>query len=149
MSGPHHQLHIGHLLRIPFQALVGSVLERVHADGFEDVRAAHLPVFQHIRRDGSRLTELARLAQVTPQSMSYLVDQLATRGYVERTPDPDDARAVRIRLTARGWDEAASARRAIDDLEAEWIAVLGPGRYREMTGALGEIAGRLATRGYG
>ena len=42
------------------------------------------------------MTELAELAQVTRQSMSEMIIELERRGYVERTPDPTDRRAVLI-----------------------------------------------------
>lgn len=141
-------MHLGHLLRIPFQALIGTILERLAEEGFDDVRAAHLPVFQHIRRGGSRLSELARLAQMTPQSMGYLVDSLSRLGYVERRPDPDDARAVRVCLTERGWAEVAAARAAIDALEAEWTALLGEGRYGALLETLTELTEALGRKGY-
>ncbi len=40
-------------------------------------------------------------ARASPQSMGELVDDLETKGYVERRPDPADRRAKRIHLTER------------------------------------------------
>ena len=42
-----------------------------------------------------------------------MVDDLEARGYVRRVPDPADARAKLVRLTARGRRAAAECRRAI------------------------------------
>ncbi|MEZ5080516.1 MAG: winged helix DNA-binding protein [Thermoleophilia bacterium] len=147
-SRPHDVLHVGHLFRIPFQSVSGEILAGLAAAGFGDVRPAHLVVFQHVRREGSRLVELARLAQITPQAMGYLVDQLAERGYVERIPDPDDRRAVLVRLTGRGWDEVACALATIADLEREWEEVLGAAAYAQLKDSLGALCAHLATRGY-
>jgi DNA-binding MarR family transcriptional regulator len=49
-----------------------------------------------------RIGELARIEQVEPPTMTRLVDGLERDGYVARSPDPDDARAVRVEATDRG-----------------------------------------------
>lgn len=145
---PHEVLHIAHLVRIPYQAVSGEILRRLAASGFDDVRPSHLVVFQHIRKEGSRLSELAELAQMTPQSMGYLVDQLEARGYLERRPDPGDRRAVLVVLTARGWAEVRCALDAIAELEDEWRTALGAHRFAELERALADLAALLAPKGY-
>lgn len=52
--------------------------------------------------DGLRVTELIGDALLTQAGVSRLVDRLEQRGLVERHPDPDDARASRVVLTAAG-----------------------------------------------
>lgn len=49
-----------------------------------------------------RIGELADAEQVEPPTMTRLVDALERDGYVTRTPDPDDRRAVVIRATPSG-----------------------------------------------
>jgi DNA-binding MarR family transcriptional regulator len=49
-----------------------------------------------------RIGELADAEQVEPPTMTRLVDALQRAGYVTRSPDPDDRRAVVIRATASG-----------------------------------------------
>jgi DNA-binding MarR family transcriptional regulator len=49
-----------------------------------------------------RIGELAQIEQVEPPTMTRLVDGLQRDGYVTRSPDPNDARAVRVEATARG-----------------------------------------------
>ena len=65
-------------------------------------KPAHSAVFAQIGPEGSRLTELARGANMSPQAMGELVDELEELGYVVRRPDPTDRRAKLIVLTARG-----------------------------------------------
>lgn len=48
------------------------------------------------------LTALADAEQVRPPTMSRIVDGLVSEGLATRVTDPSDARAVRIRATARG-----------------------------------------------
>lgn len=50
----------------------------------------------------ARIGELARIEQVEPPTMTRLVDGLVRDGLAEREPDPEDARAVRVRATPTG-----------------------------------------------
>lgn len=49
-----------------------------------------------------RLTELARVEQVKPPTMTKVVAGLEAAGLVRRRADAKDARAVRLEATARG-----------------------------------------------
>jgi DNA-binding MarR family transcriptional regulator len=49
-----------------------------------------------------RLTDLARLEQVKPPTMTRLVASLEADGYVRRSAIEGDARAVRLEATSRG-----------------------------------------------
>lgn len=49
-----------------------------------------------------RLTDLARIEQVKPPTMTKIVAGLETAGLVRRRRDAEDARAVRLEATARG-----------------------------------------------
>lgn len=52
--------------------------------------------------EGVSLKELAKRMQMTIPASSLLVEALVTKGYVERRPNPNDRRAVRITLTEKG-----------------------------------------------
>ncbi len=56
---------IGAPLRVPFQATVSQTYEGRIMAGYTDLRPAHFTVFQHLRGEGARLTELAEKAQIT------------------------------------------------------------------------------------
>lgn len=49
-----------------------------------------------------RLTELARIEQVKPPTMTKVIAGLEVEGLVRRGADAEDARAVRLEATARG-----------------------------------------------
>ena len=56
-----------------------------------------------IRRSGPiRLGDLAARERIAPPTLSRVVAGLVEHGYVERTPDPDDARAGLVRITESG-----------------------------------------------
>jgi DNA-binding MarR family transcriptional regulator len=139
-SSRDEQPNLGILLRIPFQAVVRRVSAGLAEAGFDDLRPAHTAVFQHIDTDGSRLTELAERAQITKQSMGYLVDYLEQRGYLERRPDPSDRRASLVCLTERGWAQIQAALAIIATLEEEWARTLGKQKMGQLRKLLTELA---------
>jgi DNA-binding MarR family transcriptional regulator len=131
--------NVGILLRGPFQEIVQRIAEGLAEAGFDDIRPAHTAVFQHIEADGSRLSDLAERAQITKQSMGYLVDYLEARGYVERRADPSDRRASLIFLTERGWAEVREALRIIAGIEQEWARRLGRRRMEQLRDLLTDL----------
>ena len=140
------QRGLGLLLRLPQQALAARVHAGLVAAGHEDIHFAHLSVFQNLG-DGARAADLAARAQITKQSMGYLVDYLAARGYVERVPDPTDRRAALIHLTERGRAVDRTARLLINRLEEECAARLGADRLRQLRGLLHELHAVLSDEG--
>src|SRR5690348_13456006 len=99
--------------------------------GFDDFTPAQARVFQRIAQGGSRLTDLAEQAQITKQSAGFLVDQLERGGYVERAPDPSDARARLVRIAPRGAAAVPIAAAIVAGVEAEWAAHLGRRRMAQ------------------
>lgn len=132
--------HLGVLLRNSWYAFLDELFARLAAEGFDDLRPAHSPVFQHLERDGTRIGVLAERAQMTNQSMGYLVDALESRGYVKRTPDPVDRRAALVVITGRGREQITTARRLIADIEREWEQRIGPERMAALHDALQALA---------
>jgi DNA-binding MarR family transcriptional regulator len=93
--------------------------------GFRDFRPAHGTIGQHISDQGSRVTELAQLAQVSKPTVVYLVNDLERLGYVQRVPDPVDGRAKLVCLTERGTRAQEAAREIIAEIEQDWGELLG------------------------
>lgn len=93
--------------------------------GITPTRLAALAALAHAE-SGLRAGDLAARMGITPASTTRLIDLLVDAGWVDRTRDPADARAVLLALTARG-------RAAIEDLRrdnvaqlAQDLAALGP-----------------------
>ncbi|MBN9101870.1 MULTISPECIES: MarR family transcriptional regulator [unclassified Pseudonocardia] len=99
-------------------------------NGLSLVAASTLSVLA--RSGPMRLTDLADAAAVTQPSMTGLIGRLVAQGLVERTPDDQDRRSVKIAVTEAGRDLLAQrrARRAetlaglIDTLDADDRAAL-------------------------
>ncbi len=120
------------------EELVANMAER----GYPEARAGHAAVVLSIdRRAGTRLTELAQRARMSKQGMMLLVDDMEGRGYVRRVPDPEDARAKIVRLTARGRTYVAETRRALQAVEGRIRRGLGDRRYRQLRDTLEWLAG--------
>ena len=117
--------HLGTLLRDPALAINEVVSEELAARGFADLRPAHGAVAQHIQDGGSRVTELALLAQVSKPTVVYLINDLERLGYVERVADPDDGRAKLVRFTKRGARAQEAAREIVAQIEGDWSDLLG------------------------
>jgi len=132
--------HLGALLRNTFHAFLDDLFTRLAAEGFDDLRLAHSPVFQHLEPGGTRIGVLAERALMTNQSMGYLVDALESRGYVERKPDPADRRAALVVITDRGREQIAAARRLIADIEREWENRIGSARMAALREGLEALA---------
>ncbi len=135
-DGQDSELNLGLLMFIPYRAMENAVLEALAAQGFDDITLAQARVFQRIGPDGSRLTELAEAAQVTKQTVGFLVDQLERAGYVERTPDPRDGRARLVRIAERGAAAVRASSDVVAAIEARWVAHLGRTRTAQLRDAL-------------
>ena len=129
-------MNTGLLLYLPYRAMEKRVFDAVAAAGFDDFTPAQARVFQRIAPNGNRLTDLAEQAQITKQSTGFLVDQLQHAGYVERVPDPTDARARLVRVAARGAAVLPVAEAAVAEVEAEWAAHLGSSKLAGLREAL-------------
>ena len=100
-------------------------------------------MFQFLDDAGTPVSELARRAQMTKQSMSELVAHLEQRGYVERFADPGDGRARPVRATARGLDVYAVVREFVTELETGLAAKLGAARLSELRTLLTDLQAGL------
>ena len=89
------------------------------------VSAAHIHITRHLSLQGSRLSELADSAGMTKQAMGDLVTQCEAWGLVQRTPDPQDARARRIVFTETGLAWLRAFEQAVAQTEAEFKQEVG------------------------
>lgn len=131
---------IGALLRIPWEAVQRKMLERLHEQGFDDLDAAHLNVFQYPGPQGAKPSELASRLRVSKQALNYLLGELERLDYLERRPDPDDLRAKRVALTRRGVSAIGVIREAVAELEREWERQLGRKRFAQLRALLQELS---------
>ncbi len=90
---------LGFLLRDVTRLLRRNFDRRVQPLGLTQAQWQALAYLK--RQEGMRQGTLAELLEVQPISVARLVDRMAAAGLVERRPDPDDRRAVRLYPTAK------------------------------------------------
>ena len=74
--------------------------------------------------DGSSQRELARRMSIEPPTLVRHLDKLADDGYVERRPDPDDRRVVRVIVTAKGRARLTALHKVASQLDVELRSLL-------------------------
>lgn len=102
-------------------AKIGTVLRseqwrRTETSGLTPTQAQIL--VHLVQRGPARVTAVAEEVAVTQPTASDAVTALVRKGQIEKRPDPDDARAVRLHPTSRG-------KRAAEDLAVWPDALLG------------------------
>jgi DNA-binding MarR family transcriptional regulator len=135
--------NISQLMRNPYQHFIGRVIAEMEQAGYGDIQASHALLFQHLRAEGSRVTDLAHRMQLTKQYVGRLVDQLESFGYLERLPDPADGRGKLVRLSSRGEEATRVAERIIRRIEADWAHRFGEHALAELRRQLIELNAML------
>ena len=130
---------IGALLRMPWEKVVRHMLERLHAEGFDDLDVPHMNLLLYPGPQGARPSELAAQRGMSKQAANYLLGQLEALGYLDRQPDQSDRRSKRIALTDRGERAAHTIRNAVSDIERDWQAQLGQDRFAQLKALLIEL----------
>ena len=69
-----------------------------------------------------------------------MADDLVRKGYVERRPNPDDARSKILHLTARGLACTRAATAAADETLRPWAAGLTAAELDALRAALSRLA---------
>lgn len=83
--------------------------------------------------------ELAAAAQLTPATVTQMLEHLAEVGYVERTRPERDRRVVLSRLTARGEREIAAKRSEKQALWERALADVDPAELRAAARVLSRV----------
>lgn len=90
--------------------------------------------------EGERPETLAGALGLSQSGAVHLVDRLVAKGWVRRTPDPDDGRAVRLRLTPAGRRTAEVLRAAREEGIRELLDGLAPGEREALLSPLVRLA---------
>lgn len=117
-SADHHDA-----LRVWLRMLATTTLIESHVRSLLQERfAITLPRFDLMAQlervpAGLKMGELSRRMMVTGGNVTGITDLLEREGFVSRTGDPDDRRALRVRLTPAG----RKAFRAMAETHERWI----------------------------
>lgn len=102
------------------------------AAGLDGIRPAQAVALVPLAAGGLHASDLAQRLGVSRQAVAQAIAALERHGYVTRGPNPVDARARVIELTARGRQVLRVMRTNAVDLESRWERVLGEQRLREL-----------------
>jgi DNA-binding MarR family transcriptional regulator len=130
---------LGFLLAKATQRWNELLQEQFSEAGWGAVRPSYgsilVPLFEE---DGLRMGELARRSRLSKQTMTTMVRLLERDGLVQRAPDPEDGRAIRILLTAKARRFEPVAERTLDELGTLARERLGGRRLATVKRALKE-----------
>ena len=154
------QQNTGRLLLRAFRAYNSRAVARLRERGHPAIGLAHTSLLIHLNLGGTRITTLAERAGMTKQAMGQLLTDLERAGYVVRSVDRADRRALLVTLTEASRGFYADAYEVQRELEAEYAAILGPDRLSALRMSLSallehahaprtEAAGESGARGSG
>lgn len=112
-----------------------------------DISVTQCYALQSLVRGGAlTLNALASDLMLDKSTASRVVETLERKGYIRRTPHPDDARAVQIVVSAKGRALCERIERELVDEERTIIANLEPDVRRAAIGVVRDLAGLAAAR---
>lgn len=118
--------------------------------GYDDIPKNGLYIIGGLGNAEIPLGQLIRELRTSKQAAGQLVDVLVLRGYLERTPDPEDRRKLTVALTERGRAAAATQRAAREKIDAALIARVGKENVERTVrtlAALIDLGDELCARG--
>jgi DNA-binding MarR family transcriptional regulator len=132
---------LGILVLLGYQGFVRSLHDDMRTRGFDDLGRSDGVVFRILNVRPCTVSEMAGLLDITKQGMAQIVEDLESRGYVRRTPDPTDRRAKHVELTDRGHAAIAAARRFHRAFEARLVRQHGDDAISAFRSVLEAMAG--------
>lgn len=96
------------------------------------LRSSQIRLLSLTPEEGMRVTDLAKRAGMTKQSLGEFAGVLEQLGLMETVRDSQDRRVRILRPTARGRRVVQVSDRAIRAMEARWREEIGPRRWDAM-----------------
>ena len=116
-----------------------SLMDLTTAKGHPGLKLSYGQVLTLIGPEGGRMQAMAALHKVSKQAIGAVVNELQGLGYIERRPDPDDARQVLLHFTAAGLGLITDSVAAIDEVESQLRALVGREALAQLQAALRDL----------
>ncbi|MEM9351068.1 MAG: MarR family winged helix-turn-helix transcriptional regulator [Pseudomonadota bacterium] len=94
--------HVGVDLWQTSRAYEAAMYAAIAEAGFDDLTLADSDVLVFVGPNGTRASDIAKGRAITKQAVQEQIARLVKRGYLDVTPDPEDRRAKRVTLSAKG-----------------------------------------------
>ncbi|MGO4387493.1 MarR family winged helix-turn-helix transcriptional regulator [Microvirga sp. 2YAF29] len=141
LGGDLRQTNTGRLLLKAMRAFNERSMSAVRELGHPALSFAHAAILPHIGTEGAHLSEIADRAGMRKQSASQLIGELEAAGYIARSRDPADKRALVIKFTPEGERFLADAAKVKTRIEDELRNKLGAERYELLRDILKDFPG--------
>jgi DNA-binding MarR family transcriptional regulator len=122
---PLHEMALPALLRGARRTYGLAVRAALADGGCDDMPRNGSYVIGAIAGTGAPLARIISQLGVSKQAAGALVDTLVTRGYLDRSVDPEDRRRLTVTLTERGLAAADIIRAAVEQVDSELEARVG------------------------
>ncbi|MCL6570853.1 MAG: MarR family transcriptional regulator [Bacillus sp. (in: Bacteria)] len=86
-----------------------------------------------------KISEISQVLQVTPPTVTQIINNLERDGLVERTVDQEDRRAVKIKLTLAGLEATMQARQKFTETFTGLIDFLGEKESEQLADLLTKV----------
>ena len=108
------------------------------------IGSGQIPVLMELERHGElNQRELAERTRVTPATMSGTLKRMEKNGFIVRTPDENDARISRVRLTDEGRAQCENGRRIFDETCHQMLDGLDDSSISQLSALLTRIQENL------
>lgn len=136
----HARLHgIGRLLLLARRDFLVRTTRRMELARHPRVSRASGALLPFIDLEGTRSVDLARRLGISKQAVAKAVKELMEQGLVQRVEDGADGRAFLVRFTDSGMEYLLATHDAINQVEAEYEAIVGVEEMRTVRRALALI----------
>ncbi len=109
------------------------------AKGHSGLKRGFGTVLTSIGPRGGRIQQMANRHDVSKQAISAMVSELEDIGYIQRDPDPEDARQIILQFTGSGKKLIADSVASTDELAAEFAYIIGDCALGQVTSAMASI----------
>jgi len=122
------------------------LMELTRAKGHPDLKLSFEQVLTHVGPSGGRIQQMAAIHDVSKQAISAIATELEALGYLQRDPDPLDARQVLLVLTPHGRRLITDSVTSGAELEAEFAGIVGGAALERVAGVLRDLFDGLCRR---
>lgn len=122
-----------------------SLFQQRYAEVFADfgMKEGDYGLLVALRRAGTPYeltpTGLAKARMMSSGGLTPALDRLQRRGWIERTPNPQDRRGMLVRLTTAGKELVDAAMEAHTAVEHDLVHHLSPTKRRQLVALLREL----------
>lgn len=138
----------GIVLALAYAAFVDELRAFLAEQGYANLNRSFGYVARALVEHPLTLRELAERLELTSQGALKIVDDMERHGYLERRPDPTDARAKLLALTRDGRRALEAARGFHRSFEAKLVELVGTRDVSALRRSLDAMIERAHERGW-